>query len=71
MQTLLEVKEQNNESKVTCSTDGYELPDNLSQKTINLMNKIAVRLCANDLVSAKELLDEFLELKELKLMTSD
>ena len=46
---------------MTCSTDGYELPDNLSQKTINLMNKIAVRLCANDLVSAKELLDEFLE----------
>ena len=35
------------------------------------MNKIAVRLCANDLVSAKELLDEFLEFKELKLMTSD
>ena len=35
------------------------------------MNKIAVKLCANELLSAKELLDELLEIKELKLITSD
>jgi hypothetical protein len=35
------------------------------------MNKIAVKLCANELISAKELLDELLEIKELKLITSD
>jgi len=35
------------------------------------MNKIAAKLCANELISAKELLDELLEIKELKLITSD
>ncbi len=35
------------------------------------MNKIAVKLCANELISAKELLDELLEIKELKLIASD
>ena len=35
------------------------------------MNKVAIKLCANELLSAKELLDELLECKELKLVTSD
>jgi hypothetical protein len=35
------------------------------------MNKAAIKLCANDLIGAKEALDELLESQDLKLVTAD
>ena len=47
------------------------LPEKVSPKTVQGMNKAAVKLCSNDLIGAKEALDELLEISDLKLVGAD
>lgn len=47
------------------------LSDKVTQRTVVGMNKAAIKLCANDLIGAKEALDELLESQDLKLVTAD
>ena len=45
------------------------LPEAVSSKNVVLMNKAAVKLCANDFLGAKETLDELLESGGHQLVT--
>jgi hypothetical protein len=46
------------------------LHEKLSALSINLANQAAIKLCSNDILGAKETLDELLAALDLKLVTN-
>ena len=55
---------------VTSSCLQKSLPDKLPCLSIMLVNQAAVKLCANDILGAKETLDELLSTLDVKLVTT-
>lgn len=47
-----------------------QLPERLSPQSILLVNQAAVKLCANDILGAKDTLDELMALLDVKLVTT-
>jgi hypothetical protein len=48
-----------------------QLPDKISSQNIKLVNLAAVKLCANDIIGAKEVVDELLHQLDVKLVNPD
>lgn len=47
-----------------------QLPDRLSPQSISMVNQAAVKLCANNILGAKETLDELMTQLDVKLVTT-
>jgi len=46
------------------------LPDKISSTSIMMVNQAAVKFCSNDIIGAKETLDELLTLLDVKLVST-
>lgn len=54
---------------VNSTTLQARIPEKLSASSIQMINTAAVKFCSNDLLGAKETLDELLNQLEIKLVT--